>query len=733
MTFLNAAVLAGTAALAIPILIHLFHKSRFQVVKWGAMHLLEAVVRTNRRRLRIEQIILLLVRAAIPAILALLMARPVWQGAQTWRAQQTAGDGPAEVKTSTVLLLDNSYSMEAGRAGASHFSMAREQAGRILGELKRGSQAQVVLMGDGISSLLHSPTYDTGRLTQALQQTTAGFGIANVPAALDHATSVLTEMHESARELVVLTDFQRLSFPANETVLLSEKLERLKKLPSPPHITFFNIGAETNDNVAIESLDFSRLMIGVGQKLQIRANLRNFGDADYGDLRVYFRADGKEKSVSQIALAPRQTGQVLFTHSFDTPGSHVVEVFADADSLKADNVFLASIPVRDKVPVVLVNGAPGAESLKGETDFAEIALQPYSAGRVELADLITTRVIKPEEIGSSRLADASVVILANVRKLNDEQVRSLEQFVTNGGGLLIFPGDRIDAPWYNRSLHKDGNGLLPVAVGALSGEIKESASSISIRAQRFENAALELFNDPRNGNLADSEIKLWFNLHEQPSAAGPTKPDTLARLENGDPFIVERSYGDGRVILCATALDADWSNLPMRPFYLPLLQRLSVYLASTVYPPRNLAAGEPLIAFLPASDAGRKASIATPDGSTIEVSVQKKADRGVVEFGKTQRPGLYALKPPAGPTIHYVVNASRRESDLAKLSSTEMAELARQHGVALVHSTAEYKRLDHRRRYGRELWKPLLWAILAVIFLELVLQQRFARARGKAA
>ena len=75
MTFLNAALVAGVFALAIPIIIHLFHKSRFKIVKWGAMHLLEAVLRTNQRRIKIEQWLLLAIRCAIPAILALCMAR----------------------------------------------------------------------------------------------------------------------------------------------------------------------------------------------------------------------------------------------------------------------------------------------------------------------------------------------------------------------------------------------------------------------------------------------------------------------------------------------------------------------------------------------------------------------------------------------------------------------------------------------------------------------------------
>jgi len=724
MTFLNAALLAGIAALAIPIIIHLFHKSRFQVVKWGAMHLLEAVIRTNQRRIRIEQLILLLIRCAIPAILALAMARPVWKGVEKLMG---------EAKTSTVILLDNSYSMEAGRTGVSNFSLARDEANRLVGELRRGSDVQVVLMGEGGSTLLDEPTYDTARVVQALNKLTPGFGTATVPAALDFSAGVLQQMHESARNVVVMTDFQRVSFEATENATLGQMLTRMKKLPVAPNITFFDVGQEVRDNVAIESLDFSRLMVGVGQKIQIRANLRNHGDASYPDLRVYFKADGKEKTVSQIALGPHQKGQVLFSHAFDAPGSHVVEVYADADSLKADNGFLAAIAVRDKLPVLLVNGDPSAEPLKGETDFAEIALQPYGAGKVELADLIKTRVVRPEEIDAKKLTESAVVILANVRKLNDDQLRALEDFVRNGGGLLLFAGNRIDASWYNSSLLKDGKGLLPFALGPLSGDLKETAPSVAILSQRSDNPALELFNDPRNGSLSDSAIKLWFRTTEPPPSMGAPETTTLARLESGDPFLVEKTFGEGRVIACTSSIDADWSNLPMRPFYVPLLQRLSVYLASTIYPPRNLDVGKPIVAFLPPADAGKKALLVTPEGATLELPIVKKGERGIVEFAATQRPGLYTLTPPGGSATHYVINASRRESDLQKLTPKEMSDLAKEHDVALVHSGAEYKQLDHTRRFGREHWKTLLWVLLALCFLELLLAQRFARAKGTVA
>jgi hypothetical protein len=719
MTFLNGALLTGLIALAIPLIIHLFHKSRFKVVKWGAMHLLEAVIRQNQRRIRIEQWILLAIRCAIPALLALMMSRPLWKG-----ASKLLGNA----KTSTVVLLDNSYSMDASRAGTSNWTLARDEAVRIVSELKNGSEAAVIMMSEGGSTLLDTPTYDTARLIQALNKSDAGSGAATVPDALGLAATTVEGMHETVRQVVVLTDFQRQSFTAQEDSLLGQKIDTLKKQAVPPTITFFDIGQEIKENVAVESLEFSKLMVGVGQKVQIRGNLRNFGDTPWPDLRVTFRVDGKDKGAAQIKLGANEKGQVLFTHAFDTPGSHVVEITTDADALKADNSYFASIPVRDRLPVLLVNGDPNPEPLKGETDFAEIALQPYAAGRVELADLINPRVINGDALNAQALNDAVVVILANVRRLNDDQLRALEDFVKAGGGLLIFPGSKIDTDWYQSALVRDGKGLLPLGFAQLAGDAKENAPTAGIVSQRFENPALELFNDPRNGSLSDAAIRLWYKMKESSASDAPV---TIARLDSGDPFLVERKFGEGRVIACATALDADWSNLPMRPSYLPWLQRLTVYLASTIFPPRNLDVGNEIAAFTAGADVDKEAMLTKPSGEVEKAKVVKRGTRGLVEFTTTQRPGLYTLQLPSGSPIHYVVNADRRESNLAKLPAKEIGDLARAHEVSLVRTAAEYKQVEQKRRFGTELWKWLLWGLLIFVIAEMVLEQVFAGVRSR--
>jgi len=720
MNWLNAGLLFGVAAGAIPIIIHLFHKSRFKIVKWGAMHLLEAVLRTNQKRVKMEQWILLAIRTLIPILLALAMARPLWTG-----SKQLLG----ESRSSTVVLLDNSYSMDAARSGTTNWSVARAEATNLVGGLRNGSEAYVMLMGQGGGGVIDTPTVDLSRVTQVLAKTNAGYGAAHVPAALDFSASTLERMHEPVRQVVMMTDFQRVSFDATELPLLNNAIDRLQKLSNPPSITFWDVGQDVKENVAIESLDFSRLMVGVGQKIQIRVNLRNYGDANHPDLRVMLKVDGKDKTASQVNLGPQAKAQVLFTQSFDTAGSHVVEVSTEADALAADNTFLASIPVRDRLPVLLVDGAPGAspDDMKAETAYLQIALSPFAAGKVELSDLIEAKTIPVESLNAKMLADAQAVVLANVRKLGDDQLKALEDYVKTGGGLLLFPGDKTDATWWNGAFAK----LAPLPLGGIAGDLKEGAPSVSVTQERYQNAALELFNDPRNGTVSEAAIKVWFKMRAPDKTGGVEDPVVLARLDSGDPFLAEKPFGKGRVIACATACDADWSNLPARPSYLPLVQRLCVYLASNVYPPRNLEIGQNLVSFLPVETAGKKAMLTGPDGIPVDVPIAKRDERGVVEFGPVRAPGLYTLVPPGGGPLHYVFNADRKESDLARLTEKEISDLAQAHGIPVVRSATEYRSLEHKQRYGSELWKYLLWGLLAFLFLELIVQQIFARSRGK--
>jgi hypothetical protein len=722
MTFLNAALIAGMAAVAIPIIIHLFHRSKFKIVPWGAMHLLEAVLRKNTKRLRLEQLILLLIRCSIPVALALCMARPVITGLDQLLENK---------KMSTILIIDNSYSMEAGGPANSNFHQAKEAARQIIDNLVPGSDVAVIQMAGGASTLLDDPTFDLDRVRGELGKMRAGYGAASVPDAVNVARAVQPRLNHLNREVIVISDFQKvtwsdLGLPAAERARLAGQLAEGKM---PPRLTFFHVGKEVTDNLSVAKLDPNRQILGVGQQLRVRAGIKNHGENEFRDVRVVFKVDGKERSVSQTTLGAREQTQVLFTHTFDTSGSHVIEVLAEGDPLVADNLMMASIPVWDRLPVLLVSGDMNPEPLMGETDFVEIALRPFGNAKVEMADLVTTKTVDARELDAKMLSESRVVVLANVAQLNDVQLKALENFVREGGGVLVFPGNRINSGWYNTTLMAGGKGLLPLPVTSLSGSTN-SGTRATIVTQHYEHPALEMFNDPRNGNLSEADIRLWYKMREDTSRTGDTGVTVLARLDTGDPFLVEKRFGDGRVLSCAVPCDAEWTNLPARPFFLPLMQQLVTYLASKVYPPRNVEVGKPLVAFLPPGDAGKKAILTDPEGKAREVVIATKGTRAIAEFGETQRPGLYVLDAPNNNRIHFVVNVDRKESDLSQLPDAEVQTVAKAMGASVVKSFNDYRSLDQQRRFGQEIWQFLLAAMVGLIFLEMVLEQVFARRKS---
>jgi hypothetical protein len=203
----------------------------------------------------------------------------------------------------------------------------------------------------------------------------------------------------------------------------------------------------------------------------------------------------------------------------------------------------------------------------------------------------------------------------------------------------------------------------------------------------------------------------------------------VARLDNGDVFLAERQRGDGVVLQVCTACDADWSDLPMRPCYVPLMQNLVTTTAVSTMPPRNLSAGDTAVVLFPDAADDAVVSLVTPGGRRQMLTSERSGERGLARYSATQQPGIYRMTLPSAEVVHFVATTSRTESDPGTLEGDTLQKTARLMGATVVESSTNYREIDQRRRYGREIWKYVLGALLALMLLELVLQQRFARVR----
>jgi hypothetical protein len=707
MTFLNAILLAGASAFLIPLLIHLFNRRRVVVVRWGAMHLLHEVIRQRRRRMKIEQWLLLAVRIAIPIVLALCLARPVFT------ALRSFGLG----KTSLVVLLDDSYSMRAAATGGSPAERARQDLTRILDELPGGSDVQVILAGGTPSALLDEPTTVTEEISGRLAEVNSLAGPVRVNDALQAAVAALGRSQNAAREVIVLSDFQAGDWQAAADGAALPALESLLQQEPVPQLTFYQMLADGSENLSLAGADLSALVLAQGQPVGVRARLRNHGAKPWQDVVVHLEADGARLRSTRVSLPANGESVVHFTHAFDSTGDHSLAVRLEGDSFVEDNAFHAVVQVRDQLNVLLVDGDPSTTPLGGAVDFLELALAPYQSASASLKDLVRTTRVEARRFRAEDLRGKEVVILADVERLQGNRLAELDAFVRGGGGLIVFAGPHCDLEWYNREFHRRGEGLYPAAIAGLQ---RAQGAPARILQQRLTHSAVLYFNDARGGRLQDAEFQSWFEF----SPAEGVQP--VLQLDRGVPLLLEKAVGRGRVLAFAATADAEWSNLPLQPFYVPLMQRLAAHLATQNAGAAWSPTGVPLRLVLPPELATAAHELRDPTG--LEQTLQPRVEGGValLETPPLRAPGIYQLSA-GGRTRLFALNLDGAESDLTSLPAGSVGQIAERYQAARVDSFEAWRQLDRTRRFGSEIWQPLLLALLALLFFEVLLQQRIAR------
>lgn len=712
MTFLNAILLAGAAAFLIPLLIHLLNKRRVQTVRWGAMHLLHEVLKQRKRKLRIEQLLLLLTRIAIPIVLALCLARPVIT------ALRSLGLG----KTSLVVLLDDSFSMRApsagGGRGGSLAQEARQHISHLMENLPPGSDVQVIMGGGSPRRMLNQSTSLLDKVTKQLGAVPSLSGPLSVEEIFQSAATSISKAPNAARELVVISDFQKRDWQAVADGAALPPMDSLLKQEPAPAATFFRLTSDLTENLAIAGAELSAQVVATGQPIGTRVRVRNHGKRPWQDVAVHLEADGARLRTSRISLPPEGESIINFTHGFDKVGDHSLTVRIEGDSFPDDNAFHAVVQVRNQLNVLLVDGSPSKEPLGGAADFLELALTPYQSTAATLKDLIHTTLVDARKLREQDWAGKEVVILADVDRLQGNRVNELDKFVRGGGGLFVFAGPHCDLDWYQREFFRKGQGLYPASFKGLQ---RADAGAARLLQQRLTHPATTYFNDARGGRLQDAEFRTWLKLEPMESST------VLFQLDSGAPLVLEKAVGRGRVIAAATTANAEWSNLPLQPFFVPLMQRLVSYLATQNTAPAWQRVGTPLRLTLTKSDADTDYTLRDPSGQTQILKPHKEADLVILESPPILQSGIFQLSRAGAAPALLAYNVDPAESDLTSLPAEEVKRMAERHQAAYVDSFEAYAKLDSGRRHGSELWQPFLLALLALLFFEVLLQQRIAK------
>ena len=244
--------------------------------------------------------------------------------------------------------------------------------------------------------------------------------------------------------------------------------------------------------------------------------------------------------------------------------------------------------------VLLVDGNPGAEPRESEVFFLRNALEPVPEQDRENY-FLKTKTVTSSEFESARLNDFQAVVLANVVDFSDAAIAALEKYLRRGGGLVVFPGAKINTDFYNEKLAKRF-GFLPALFGVARGSAEQQETFFHFQDSNYNHPIVSLWNNPASGKLSGAHFYRILDLKPEPSGnqeAG--QPVVVLKYADGTPAVMERAWGLGRVIQFSSTASTAWNDLPVRPAFVPLIQRTIGAILARQNERLNLAAGRKIL------------------------------------------------------------------------------------------------------------------------------------------
>ncbi|MDG3008270.1 BatA domain-containing protein [Paludisphaera mucosa] len=725
MTFLSPLLIWGALLGAIPIIIHLLNRRRFRRVEWAPMKYLKLTIQRNRRRIQLEELLLLLLRVALPVVLFFFLARPVLNptGMERW-----LGRGG---RSSEVVLIDDSLSMGYASSEGAAFQKAVQVATTLLGSTPPNDRCTLATTSAPTAPVVHD--VEAGR-REELAAAVAGLSPtathAAWPTVLAGIDDVLKSCTYPTRRLTILTDLRRSGWDGT----VGEIAKRWGD--EAVVVRIVDVGAVETANVALQSLAPLERTVLAGAPSAWEAVVRNDSPRSIVAAKAILRVDDKPSEVPLPELAPGATVRLPLSVSFPGSGPHEFSLQLPDDELPADGRRWASVPVKDSLLIRLVDGEPSAEPFASEVDYLAA---PLSIG-VGSAEAWRIEVVPDQDFLSQRLETPDVLVLANVAAPTPEQATRLRRLVREGMGLMIFAGARVDLGLYNDLLFRPDDRILPFALKATSDQpfrglfiepVRPSPLEklLELKASAFERVPVRWITTVDEGTATSGESK------EKDEAR------VLARWNDPDrsPAVAERVVGEGRVLLWTTTADRTGNDWPVEPSFVLAIREAVKGVARATSTANTIAAGDPILRIVHSSHEVTNARL-TPPGGTEPLSLaavpmpdDPTDDRGPgfsIDLPDTRRAGVYRLSWEEGPLGAredvFAANPDPRESQLERIESGEVKKLLEPLNVEVVAARGD---VESFAATGREIWRDLAAALLVLLVAEAAFAAWVGRSR----
>ncbi len=727
MTFLNPFVLFGLAAATIPVILHLLNLRKLRTIEFSTLTFLKQLQQTKIRRLKLRQLLLLIIRTLLVVFIVLAFARPALRGT-------ILGTIGAHARSSIVFVVDDSFSLTVSDEHGERLKQLKDAMSSLIDLMKEGDEAFLIKLSDLPNATIEPAVHDFTILQTAVREMTASSVRRPMEQAIRLAARLLTQSKNANKEVYLISDMQRTLFmqPAGQSpdILSSLFDERAK-------IFTVAIGSKAIGNASIDSVEVRSKILEKDKPVKIFASVRNFSQLPLKDYVVSVFLDGVRAAQTNASIEPFGSASVEFTITPKHAGDLKGYVELENDAIEQDNRRYFSLQIPDHINITIVGTSPSV------SQYVVLALTSNAAN--ETRSFFHIDEVAEGKFTVTDLKHCDVLLLSGVRTFSSSDAERIKAFAAQGRGVMIFPGDHIDLNNYNQVLLS----LLQIPAIEQIVKVPPGQSPMTIQKVDFDHPLFETMfeKDARGRRITMSDIEspsIMTALQRQAGKHGRI----LISLSEGGAFLSEHAVGQGKILFFSVAPTLGWSDFPLKGIFAPLVYRSVVFAASGNEGWASYTAGDAptvVVRNYVRSAGGETFKLVAPDG--VEELLQPIAP---INVGADFLPGKsFALKPlamagtydlRAGNThvASIVVNLDKFESDTRLAAGEDLALFwKRLHvpdsSIQTLEQSGQLQLAVLRSRFGVELWKYCIGAALLLALLEMLVARDSRRAMQGAA
>ena len=673
MVFLTPLFLIGLLAALIPVAIHLIRREKPPKVMFSTIRFLKKTSKKLVLFQHLQQIALLLLRAAVIVLLVLAFARPLFN-------QSVARLLDADPQ-SAVILLDLSMSMR----WQDNFDQAKAEALAVVDRLSGGDELGLIAFS-GAAEVVRELDTEGGQLRELIESFgEPGFGSTRYYPNLRLADQMLEDSRYENRAIYLISDFQEVGL---------QGADESWKLAPGVALYLIDVGSADIENLVLTDVRSPEQLLEDSAQQQILARVRSTGTQYLGSGEVSLSLNGQMVDRRPVDLTDRSEQVVTFAVDFEAEGDYVGEIRIAGDDFADDNAYYFTVDVLPKINVLLVNGEASDNWFDDEGHWFGLAVSSTDSSPFSL------ETIDPSEFSAAAMRQSDVVALLNVGELTSSQAAALSEYVVNGGSLLIAPGDRVDERVFNQQL----------------GEISPARLEQVGLLGRDDYLVIADY-DRRHPILRPlgSDWSARFQGHWRLTPSEDAK--VLMQFDNTEAALVENDVGEGKVLLFASSLDLEWNNLALQGLFLPFVHETLRHLVRSEAGQSAYEIGDSINLAQFVSDA----EVAVRDANGRSVSLEAN------NLQRATSPGLFTATSGA-VSSRYVVNILPEESNFTRVATSTLYDAVVNPDTSPLQSRkAQTAQLIEELENPQRLWWWILMLVMVLLLLEVLVANRTYR------